>query len=233
MCFWEKENLWFKMEEEIVDKGNDNTTADQRVSPGIVMGKDGVLRWVYEMNMWKNPTLIITIWNILLLVALFPAILMFLLSLGDGIGSAFVTMLKIYIMVAVIITVLMLLAYLVVILVNGGQYCVLFEMDKNGVKHIQMHKQYKRNQVLSMITVLAGIATGNVQTTAAGVMAGTKQSIYSEFDKVKEVKIRQKRNVIFLNQNFSHNQVYANNEDFLYVSDFIIKQCRKAKVTRK
>jgi hypothetical protein len=221
------------MEEEIVDKGNDNTTADQHVSPGIVKGKDGVLRWVYEMNMWKNPTLIITIWNILLLVALFPAILMFLLSLGDGIGSAFVTMLKIYIMVAVIITVLMLLAYLVVVLVNGGQYCVLFEMDKNGVKHIQMHKQYKRNQVLSMITVLAGIATGNVQTTAAGVMAGTKQSIYSEFDKVKEVKIRQKRNVIFLNQNFSHNQVYANNEDFLYVSDFIIKQCRKAKVTRK
>ena len=64
-------------------------------------------------------------------------------------------------------------------------------------------------------------------------MAGTKQSTYSEFDKVKEVKIRQKRNVIFLNQKFSHNQVYANNEDFLYVSDFIIKQCKKAKVTRK
>jgi hypothetical protein len=84
-----------------------------------------------------------------------------------------------------------------------------------------------------MITVLAGIAAGNVQTTAAGVMAGTKRSTYSDFDKVKEVKINHKRNVIFLNENLTHNQVYANKEDFNFITDFIIKQCGKAKVTRK
>jgi hypothetical protein len=106
-------------------------------------------------------------------------------------------------------------------------------MDKNGVKHIQMHKQFKQNQVLSMITVLAGIAAGNVQTTAAGVLAGTKQSIYSTFDKVKTVRINQKRNVIFLSENLSHNQVYASAEAFAFVENFIVSQCKKAKVTRK
>src|SRR5690606_35295031 len=128
---------------------------------------------------------------------------------------------------------LMLLAYPLVTLIDGGQYCVLFEMDKNGVKHIQMHKQFKSIQVLSMITDLAGIAAGNVQTTAAGVLAGTKQSIYSTFDKVKTVKINPKRNVIFLSENLSHNQVYANPEDFTFITDFIVKQCGNAKITRK
>ncbi len=217
----------------MVNNGEDNHPQSQQVSPGIVRGEDGVLRWVYEMNMWKNPTLVITVWNILLLVALFPAILMFFLSMGEGAGSAFVTMIKVYGLVAGIMTVLMLLAYLLIVALNGGQYCVLFEMDEKGLKHIQMQKQFKRNQILSMITVLAGIAAGNVQTTAAGVMAGTKRSTYSDFDKVKEVKINHKRNVIFLNENLTHNQVYANKEDFNFIADFIIKQCGKAKVTRK
>lgn len=217
----------------MVNNGEDNHMQSQQASPGIVRGEDGVLRWVYEMNMWKNPTLVITVWNILLLVALFPAILMFLLSMGEGAGFAFLTMIKVYGLVAGIMTVLMLLAYLLIVALNGGQYCVLFEMDEKGVKHIQMQKQFKRNQILSMITVLAGIAAGNVQTTAAGVMAGTKRSTYSDFDKVKEVKINHKRNVIFLNENLTHNQVYANKEDFNFIADFIIKQCGKAKVTRK
>lgn len=220
--------------EELKDNNSMNNDFDgQQVSPGIFKGKDGVIRWVYEMNMWKNPTLIITVWKILLLVALFPALLVFILSLGDGFGAALLTMIKIYALVALIVSALMLLAYPLVTFIYGGQYCVLFEMDKNGVKHIQMHKQFKQNQVLSMITVLAGIAAGNVQTTAAGVLAGTKQSIYSTFDKVKTVRINQKRNVIFLSENLSHNQVYASAEAFAFVENFIVSQCKKAKVTRK
>mgnify|MGYP000845290531 CR=1 FL=1 len=48
---------------------------NQQASPGVVMGGDGILRWAYEMNMWKNPTLVITIWKVLLLAALAPALL--------------------------------------------------------------------------------------------------------------------------------------------------------------
>ncbi len=217
----------------MVNNGDDIHMQSQQKTPGIVKGADGVLRWVFEVNMLKSPTVVITVWNILLLVALFPAILMFFLSLGEGAGFAFFTMIKVYGLVAGIMTVLMLLAYLLIVALNGGQYCVLFEMDENGLKHIQMQKQFKRNQILSMITVLAGIAAGNLQTTAAGVMAGTKRSTYSDFEKVKELKINQKRNVIFLNENLTHNQVYANQEDFPFIADFIIKQCANAKITKK
>lgn len=206
---------------------------NQQVSPGVVMGGDGVLRWVYEMNMWKNPTLVITIWKVLLLAALAPALLVFFLNLGDGIGSAFLAFSKIMGIVFGVVTGLLLLAYPLVAMMNGGIYCVIFEMDDTSVKHIQMQKQFKKNQVLAMIVILAGVMTGNIQATAAGMLAGAKQSSLSSFEKVKSITVHEKRHVIYVNEKLSHNQVYADSADFAFVSNTIIGRCKKAKVTYK
>jgi len=117
---------------------------NQRVSPGVVMDGDGIMRWVYEMNMWKNPTLVITIWKVLLLAALAPAVLVFFLNLGDGIGSAFHAFVNIMIFIVGIVTGLMLFVYPLIAILNGGRYCVMFEMDDKRVKHTQMQKQFKK-----------------------------------------------------------------------------------------
>jgi hypothetical protein len=205
----------------------------QQVSPGVVMGEDGVMRWVYEMNMWKNPTLVITIWKILLLAALAPAILVFFLNLGDGIGSALLAFVKIMVIVAGIVTVLMLLAYPLVALMNGGKYCVMFEMDDKSVKHMQMQKQFKKSQILAMIVSLAGMMSGNAQTAGAGLLAGSKQSTSSSFEKVKSITVNEKRHVIYVNENLTKNQVYVDTADFAFISNAIINRCNKAKVTYK
>jgi hypothetical protein len=205
----------------------------QQVSPGVVMGEDGVMRWVYEMNMWKNPTLVITIWKILLLAALAPAILVFFLNLGDGIGSALLAFVKIMVIVAGIVTVLMLLAYPLVALMNGGKYCVMFELDDKSVKHMQMQKQFKKSQILAMIVSLAGMMSGNAQTAGAGLLAGSKQSTLSSFEKVKSITVNEKRHVIYVNENLTKNQVYVDTADFAFISNAIINRCNKAKVTYK
>lgn len=203
------------------------------ISPGIIKGEDGVLRWVYEMNMWKNPTLLITIWKVLLLAAFVPATLMFFLSLGDGTGSALLTFIKIYALVAGIVTGYMLLAYPMVAFINGGIYSVVFEMDDKGVKHIQMQKQFKKNQILSLVTILAGLAAGNLQTASAGILAGTKKSSYSQFSKVKWLTVNTKRKVIYLNETVSHNQVYAYPDDFAFVTAYILSRCKDADMKEK
>ncbi len=192
-----------------------------------------MLRWVYEMNMWKNPTLLITIWKVLLLAAFAPALLIFFLSLGDGIGSAFLAFGKVMGIVVSIVTGLMLLAYPLVAIINGGIYCVMFEMDDTHVKHIQMQNQFKKSQVLALIVSLAGVMTGNIQATAAGMLAGSKQSSLSSFEKVKSITVNEKRHVIYVNEKLSHNQVYADSADFAFVRNTIISRCKKAKVTYK
>ena len=203
----------------------------QQASPGVVIGGDGILRWVYEMNMWKNPTLVITIWKVLLLAALVPALLVFFLNLEDGIGSTLLAFVQIMGMVVGIVTGLLLLAYPFVAILNGGIYSVIFEMDDKSVKHIQMQKQFQKNQVLAMVVSLAGVMTGNVQTTVAGMLAGSKQSSLSSFEKVKTITVNEKRHVIYVKEKLTHNQVYADSADFAFVSNTIISRCKKAKVT--
>ena len=229
------ENCGAPVGEELSKREAVDQPPNQQASPGVVLGGDGILRWVYEMNMWKNPTLVITIWKVLLLAALAPAILVFFLNLGDGngIGSAFLAFVKIMGIVFGVVTGLLLLAYPLVAVLNGGIYCVIFEMDDKSVKHIQMQKQFKKNQVLAMIVSLAGVMTGNIQTTAAGMLAGSKQSSLSSFEKVKSITVNEKRHVIYVNEKLSHNQVYADSADFAFVSNTIISRCKKVKVTYK
>lgn len=227
------ENCGTLVGEELSKREAVDQPSNQQVSPGVVLGGDGILRWVYEMNMWKNPTLVITIWKVLLLAALAPALLVFFLNLGDGIGSAFLTFVKIMGIVVGIVTGLMLLAYPIVAIINGGIYCVIFEMDDNYVKHIQMQKQFQKSQVLALIVSLAGMMTGNIQATGAGMLAGSKQSSLSSFEKVRSITVNEKRHVIYVNEKLSHNQVYADSADFTFVSNTIISHCKKAKVTYK
>jgi len=207
----------------------------RRVSPGVLSGEGGVLRWVYEMNMWKNPTLVITIWKVLLLCAMAPALLVFFLGIfdGDGIAAALFPFLKVAALVAGIVTALMLPAYLLVAWLNGGKYCVIFEMDDGGVKHIQMERQFKRSRILSLLTVLAGAMAGNVQTAGAGILAGSRKSLYSDFRKVKTVVVNEKRSVIYVNEKLNRNQVYAEPADFAFVRDHILERTPKAEVTHK
>jgi hypothetical protein len=204
-----------------------------RYNSGISIDQNGIHRWAYEMNMWKNPALIITTWKVLLLAALVPSLLVFFLDLGSGAGPALINFLGTYGLVAGIVTALILLAYPLVAIINGGKYCVVFEMDSESVKHMQMQKQFKRNQVLSMLTVLAGAAAGSPQTAGAGLLAGTKRSLLSTFSKVKSVVVNEKRNIIYVNENFTRNQVYADSDNFAFVQDYIISRCSKAKVKYK
>lgn len=205
----------------------------QQVSPGVVMGRDGIMRWVYEMNMWKNPTLVITIWKVLMLAALVPALLIFFLTLGDGIGSAFLAFFRIMAIVAAVVSGLMLLAYPLVAIINGGKYCVMFEMDDTCVRHIQMQNQFNKNQVLALVVTLAGVMAGNMQAAGAGMLAGSKQTAVSRFENVRSITVHEKRHVIYVNEKVSHNQVYADSADFVFIRDAIISRCKKAKVTYK
>lgn len=203
--------------------------ATRLVSPGVTLGEDGVMRWVYELNMWKNPTLLITIWKLLLLAALVPALLVAVLRLvdGDGLSAALGTFAQVGGLVAVVVTALMLMAYPLVALINGGKYCVIFEMDDVGIRHIQMQRQFRRNQVLALLTVLAGAASGNAQSMGAGVLAGSRRSLYTAFRDVREVKPIERRQVIHLRSKLVRNQVYAEPADFAWVLKNIEARCHK------
>jgi hypothetical protein len=130
--------------------------------------------------------------------------------------------------------ILLIIAYVFVGFLYGGKYYVLFKMDDKGVNHIQLDKQYKKAQALGFLTALIGLSSGNLTTAGSGLMAATKQSLYTSFKKVKSIKVAKARNTIYVNETLSRNQVYVANEDFDFILEHILNHCPKnIRVTNK
>lgn len=206
--------------------------AASRPPPGITPGRDGVHRWVHEISLWKNPTVLITTAKVMLLAASVPALFAGTLALveGEGVEAALGIIAQVGGLVVGIVAVLLLIAYPLTAILQGGRYCVVFEMDARGVKHTQLRKQFERNQALALITVLAGIAGGSPQTAGAGLLAASRQSLHTTFAKVRKIRIDERRGVIHLAEKLARNQVYAAPEDFAFVRDFILSHCPQATV---
>ncbi len=202
--------------------------------PEFYKSNDGVIRWVYELNMWKNPTIMITTIKVFFLASLVPGILVGIITLLE---SGFIEAVRVSLVVASIVIPIMLallaLSYPIVAITNGGKYCVLFEMDHIGVKHNQLDKNINRNQAINILGIAAGIVSGNPTLAGAGVLSYFKKSSYSEFSKVKKIVANKRRGVIYLNETLERNHVYVSKENFDTVLDYIIARCNRAVVVHR
>lgn len=207
------------------------SSAESRPSPHVVRSEDGTLRWVYEYSLWKNPVILFTVWKVLLLSGGIMALFMFFISLGEGFAEAARISLTVFAITAGALTGLLVIAYPFYALINGGKYCVLFEMDEKGVRHIQLGKQYKKAAVIGILTAMLGAASGNMTAAGAGLLGASKSMQTTTFAKVRLVSVKENRRVIYLNEPFGLNQVYAEPEDFGFVRDYILGRLSgKAKI---
>lgn len=198
----------------------------------IQQGKDGVYRWVYEMNLYKNPTILFLIWKIFAWIVFGLWIFLILLEAYDSLHfwEDFLSLTKGMALFFVGFMLLCTFGYYIYAIIMGGKYCVMFEMDEKGVTHSQMPRQAKKAQVISLMTILSGAATSNVGAIGTGILAA-RTSMYSSFSSVKSIEAYPKRNVIKLNAPLNYNQVYAKKEDFEWVLSFIQARtkCKKSK----
>lgn len=207
----------------------EETSSEQeiKISENITKSSTGSYNWMYEFSLWKNPAVLITVFKVVLISLLVPALLMFFLTIGEGIGEAFKLFISILGIGAVLMSVLMIVGYVMLSLAYGGKYYVLFQMDNKGVNHIQLDKQHKKAQALGLLTALIGVSTGNITAAGAGLLGASKKSQYTNFKKVKSVKFSPRTNTIYLNESLNKNQIYATKEDFQFVKQFILDNCPK------
>ncbi|NMA12841.1 MAG: zinc ribbon domain-containing protein [Chloroflexi bacterium] len=194
--------------------------------------QDGKIRWFYEVNLWKNTTILLTVFKVLLIAIFLTVTFLFFVMLlsGDSIFVALRSIGKIGLLLGLIFLLLGFLAYVLIAIINRGKYFVVFEMDEKGINHIDISKTTKEAQLISALGVTVGILTRNLSTTGANLSAWSRKSMYSAFNSVKIVKPDKKRNTIFLNTKLSQNQVYASEENFDSVLGFIVEHCPKAKL---
>ena len=207
------------------------THEGQPVTRNIVLCEDGKYRWVYEMNLLKNPTVFLMVWKIFFFIILGIFAFVALSDLfrgGDRLGQALLNDLKMFGYMILGMTVLTVLGVLVYAAIMRGKYIVEFEMDDKGVKHTQIPSQAKKAKKLAAVTAVAGASSGRLTAAGAGMMA-TRTSMYTAFSDVRKVKAYPRRNIVKLNERLEHNQVYASLEDFDFVYQYILSHCPAAK----
>jgi hypothetical protein len=196
----------------------------------IIKEDNNKFRWVYEQSMLRSFFLLFEVWRCLLIAAIILAVILMVMNLisGNGFGSV-VSSIGMAALTGGIIFVLSIPAYYIVTKANNNKYTVLFEMDDKGVDHIQIKTDAAK--ALEALTILAGVATRNRTTTASGILSAVGGSLYSDFSKVRKIRCLPDKNTIVLNGRFIRNQVYAEDEDFEFVSNFIIERCPNAKIS--
>ena len=189
---------------------------------------DGKYRWVYEMNLLKNPTIFFTVLKVMMISVGIVWLFGLIIGLGDMSLDYFLFWTKLSGIMLGIFVVLTIIGVLITAAILG-KYVVLFEMDEKEVVHIQMPRQVKKAEVIGFITVLVGAMAKNPTTMGVGLLAASKSRSSSEFANVRRVKAYRKRNLIKVNQLFNKNQVYVADEDFDFVYNFIKSRCINAK----
>ena len=204
------------------------------VNEHVRLYPDGKYRWVYEVNMLTNYSILFDVWKVLgismgILVLLFVVIAVFD---GDWDVDMLIGMASTLGVVALVMLVLGLIGYFVYAAISGWKYAVLFIMDEKEVVHQQMPNTVKKGQLIGALTILAGLASGRPGAVGTGVLAQSRLSMTSTLAHVERLISCRKINLIKVNERFEKNRVYVNTEDFDFVYDFLLTHCTHLKSSK-
>lgn len=197
----------------------------------VTLYPDGKYRWVYEVPMLKNPSILFDVYKVLGIsfgvVWLFNMLLIgcengFDLDSLWGITSGFLVLILVFLVIGYI-------AYVIVAWYNGWKYVVLFTMDEKEVVHQQMPRQVEKAKVLGALTVLVGAAAGKPGVMGTGVLAASRSTSTSELANVARLIPCRRLHLIKVNQLLNKNRVFVPDEDFDFVYSFLCQHCTKAK----
>ncbi len=195
----------------------------------IQLCPDGKYRWTYELNMWRNPSIIFVVYKIFAYILLGMWVFFSIIILFEGEGwDGVLGMGQLTLVVGGIFAVLVPLGYGLLALIYGGRYKVRFEMDENGILHQQLENQAKRGRALGCLTAVVGLLARKPTVAGSGMLAASRSSSYSTFDFVTSVKAYRNRQLIKVNEPFCKNQIYVSDpDDFEFVYKYICAHCSR------
>ena len=194
----------------------------------VTLGDNGKYRWTYEMSLFKNPTIFLLVWKIFFFIFLgvFAVV-----NISDFIKWGPEKVLENLPVLGYLLlgmTAVVGLGYLLYAAIMGGKYIVEFEMDETGFVHRQIAAQAKKAKAIGRAAMMAGAASGRPGAIGTGI-AAQRTEMYTEFAKVKKVSPYPRRHVIKVKETLEHNQIYAADEDFAFVQQYILSRCPNAK----
>jgi len=189
-----------------------NKQSDSRVT----LYPDGTYRWVYEVPMLKNPSILFDVYKVLGIgFGVVWLLVLLLICVEDGftfkniwnITSGFLILYLVFLIKGYI-------AHVIVAWSYGWKYVVLFTLDEKLVVHQQMPRQIKKARVLGALIALVGAATGKPGVAGSGVLAASRSTLTSELANVERLIPCRRLHLIKVNQLLSKNRVFVPDSEF-------------------
>ena len=197
----------------------------------VTLYPDVKYRWVYEVPMLKNPSILFDVYKVLGIgFGVVWLLVLLLICVEDGftfkniwnITSGFLILYLVFLIIGYI-------AHVIVAWSYGWKYVVLFTLDEKLVVHQQMPRQIKKARVLGALIALVGAATGKPGVVGSGVLVASRSTLTSELANVERLIPCRRLHLIKVNQLLNKNRVFVPDEDFDFVYDFLCQHCPKAK----
>lgn len=201
---------------------------DKSVNQDFRLCDDGVYRWVYVYDLWKNYTVILEIEKIFILTAMVIMIIQGLLGIREkGIVKRLISAAQEAGVILAVMTGLLLISYPIYGLLSKGKYCVLFEMDDRSIMHTRMEKEVKREELVEWLWAANEILDSRLLSTGLSIATASEASMETVFADVRKVTVSRKGKTITLRCRITRNQVYVPDDEFEFIRDFILERCPK------
>ena len=205
------------------------TARGERVTERVWRCPDGVYRWYYELPMLKNPQILFTTWKVLGgLFALIWLIVVISSAASDRLygWSGFLALTWGFILLTLAVAVISVFVYVAVAACFRWYYVVLFEMDDEEVRHLQVPRQFRRQQALAWLGLQAGLAEEDAASEP--LLSAARCAGASAFEEVTRCTVRPRQGLILLKRKMDRNPIYAAPEDFDFIRATITERCAKA-----
>lgn len=196
--------------------------------PGRLVSAGNEHRWLVDVDLWRDTLIPLTVLQVIAVAAAFPAVVLLVVEVLDGDPARGLrTAAQVYGIAAGVLLALFVVAYPVFVLVKGGRYSVLFEMDATHLRHIEMPRSADRSALLAWVGVLAGLAARDATVMGGNVLALARREMATRFADVRRIVVEPRRHVIrLIARDMTRNVVYTHPEDFARVRDEILARCR-------
>jgi len=208
-----------------------NPNYDNISSTHPVLCPDGKYRWVYDVSMLKNPSILLEVFWVLGIS--FGIVWLFVLLLAGcdshyrlsdmwSITRGFLVLMGVFMVLGCV-------AYFFVAWYYGWKYSLLFIMDEQEVVHKQLPGTEGKARAIAKLTALAGAAGGKPGMAGLGILVASRTSMSCSFSSVRRIKACRRRHLIKVREGFSRNMVFVADEDFDFVYDFLCQHCPNAR----
>jgi len=194
-----------------------------------VLCPDGKYRWVYDVPMLKNPSILLEVFWVLGIS--FGAVWLFVLLmvgcesrhlLADlwDVTRGFLVLMAVFLVLGCV-------AYFFVSWHYGWKYSILFIMDEQEVVHKQLPSTVSKARAIGKLTAMGGTPS----MVGMGILIANRTSLSCSYSSVRRIIACRRQHLIKVRERFSRNMVYVADEDFDFVYDFLCQHCPQARIS--